>query len=275
MVDRMTVRREIGFQKPAAAQLFSWGARALYLGPAMGLTPHRNAVGVLAIGIDGPFALAHDPHDPAAGVRACRSAVIAPNTLHHLSARGRMGFLYVDAASADLQRMRSLAQVQTPRAAFELTVAEDLVRVLRALAEDCIGWEVARLELEQRILSKPNAAPDPRIVQALAALQSQPGARPSLAQLAGAVGLSDSRFRRLFKAATGLPFRRYRLWLAMEVAVEAVTRGESLTAAALDAGFSSSAHLSAAFREMFGLEPSRLAGGRLQTRQARQMTPVS
>lgn len=33
----------------------------------------------------------------------------------------------------------------------------------------------------------------------------------------------------------------------------------NLTVAALDAGFASSAHFSATFRHMFGLEPSRLA----------------
>ena len=49
----------------------------------------------------------------------------------------------------------------------------------------------------------------------------------------------------------------------MGVATRAIVAGESLTAAALDAGFSSSAHFSAAFREMFGMEPSRLSGGRL------------
>lgn len=37
----------------------------------------------------------------------------------------------------------------------------------------------------------------------------------------------------------------------------------SLEVLARQAGFSSSAHFSAAFREMFGMEPSRLSGGRL------------
>ena len=64
-------------------------------------------------------------------------------------------------------------------------------------------------------------------------------------------------------AATGVTVRRYRLWVAMGAATRAIVRGESLTTAALDSGFSSSAHLSAAFREMFGLEPSRFARGRL------------
>src|SRR5262245_49318623 len=43
------------------AKLMGWGPRALYLGPAFGLTPHRNATAVLAIGLDGTFDVADDP----------------------------------------------------------------------------------------------------------------------------------------------------------------------------------------------------------------------
>src|SRR5205814_5229992 len=96
-----------GFQETAArsasrARLYSWGAtwgaRALYVGPALGLSPHRNAVAVLALGLDGAFAVARDPARPAAGYRRCRSVLIPPNRLHHFSATtGLMAFLYVDA----------------------------------------------------------------------------------------------------------------------------------------------------------------------------------
>jgi len=55
----------------------------------------------------------------------------------------------------------------------------------------------------------------------------------------------------------------------MGAAVHALVAGVSLTAAALDAGFSSSAHFSAAFREMFGLAPSRLARAGLRIEQYR------
>lgn len=57
-------------------RLHAWGARVLYLGPALGLTAHRNAVAVLAIGLDAPFRVAADPADPSAGHRRCRSVVI-------------------------------------------------------------------------------------------------------------------------------------------------------------------------------------------------------
>src|SRR5688500_15917800 len=73
----------------APPALFSWGARALYIGPALGLSAHRNAVAVLALGLDAHFALSAAPADPNAPLRSCRSALIPPNTLHRLvSKRG-------------------------------------------------------------------------------------------------------------------------------------------------------------------------------------------
>ena len=51
--------------------------------------------------------------------------------------------------------------------------------------------------------------------------------------------------------------------LAMGAAARAIAGDENLTTAALDAGFPSSAHFGASCREMFGMEPSRFAKGRL------------
>ncbi|MBR1213416.1 helix-turn-helix transcriptional regulator [Bradyrhizobium sp. JYMT SZCCT0180] len=73
-----------------------------------------------------------------------------------------------------------------------------------------------------------------------------------------APGLSASRFLHLFKAETGVPLRRYRIWNRMGAAVRACGEGSSLTEAAHAAGFASSAHFSSAFRDMFGMMPSDL-----------------
>jgi AraC-like DNA-binding protein len=91
---------------------------------------------------------------------------------------------------------------------------------------------------------------------------------PPLATLAATAGVSPSRFAHRFTAATGVPFRRYRTWCRMAAVARAASAGATLTRAALDAGFASSAHLSAAFRAMFGLSPTQLGlgtpvGGRL------------
>jgi methylphosphotriester-DNA--protein-cysteine methyltransferase len=247
-----------------SARLYSWGARALFLGEALGLTPHRNAVAVLALGLDAPFDVAIDAADRAAGHRRCRAALIPPNTLHHLSATtGTMAFLYVDARSPDLARLQGLVRDPRSRAGFDLDGEAELIESLARLARGEADWAATRPCLDA-LLSGPGARPkDPRVRQALELLHADPAARPSLEALARQAGLSTSRFIHLFKAATGVPLRRYKLWIAMGAAMRAIVAGETLTNAALDAGFSSSAHFSAAFREMFGMEPSRLSGGRL------------
>jgi len=256
MTHSMTAPASARFQEAAAplpdgAQLYAWGARVLYVGPALNLTAHRNAVAVLALGLDGPFEVAEAPGDPASAWRATRSLLIAPDALHHLRAtEGRMAFLYVDPLSRDLERLGDGIDTGV------------LLTLLRGLADGARDWPSVRRELTPRLRADADP-PDPRIRTALDALHADPAARLSLDQLAGPAGLSASRFRRLFRAATGVTLRRYRLWIAMGAATRAIAAGESLTAAALDAGFSSSAHFSAAFREMFGLEPSRLARGRL------------
>lgn len=256
---KQVVRR--GFQKAAAphaaAQLYSWGARALYLGPALNLSAHRNAVACVALGLDATFGVANDPDDAAAGYRRCRSVLIPPNTLHHLAGmRGTMAFLYVDACSLDLQRLQQAASTITTRAAFDSSIEADLLELLRALRSQHTAWPAVRRELSRFLGAEVDI--DARVRTVLDLLHADIGAKPGLARLASQVHLSESRLRRLFKAATGVPLSRYRLWIAMSAAMRRIAAGETLTAAALDTGFASSAHFSAAYREMFGLEPSRM-----------------
>lgn len=264
----MHVAADRRFRELAAAhdgaRLYAWGARVLYLGAALGLTAHRNAVAVVAVALDAPLSVATDPDDPSAGHRRCRSVVIRPNTLHHLTdTTGRCAFLYVDARSRDLSVLWNLAKERTDRAAFDIQGEVDLVDCLSRLADGELAWKEARRLLEG-ILPRPcPGAIDQRVKRTLDRLHAAPGTRLAASALARDVGLSESRFLHLFKAALGVPFRRYKIWIAMGAAVRGIARGANLTDAALDAGFASSAHFSTTFREMFGLEPSRLGRGRL------------
>jgi AraC-like DNA-binding protein len=243
----------------AAPRVFGWGARALYLGRALNLSPHRNSVGVLAIGVDAAFELAVDPRRAAVGQVRCRTAVIPPNTLHHLTAPdGLMAFLYVDPRSVDMDALSGRCRVRTERAGYHLRGEEQVVETLRALAAGRATWLQSQETLRGLLGLSGVRAIDKRIQRALDVLHADAGAKPSLEALAQIAGLSPSRFIHLFKAATGVTVRRYKLWLSMAAALRSMKRGETLTAAALEGGFSSSAHFSSAFREMFGLEPSRL-----------------
>lgn len=216
------------------------GARSAYVSPSLRLSAHRNAAATVAVALDAPFALSVAPRDAPPAVRW--AALIPPNTLHQLVATGRMVFVYLDPLGEDHRRMGDLGL--------------DDARLRSVLAEAGAAWDADRLV---RALGLPDRPPtDPRIAAAVRHLDEHPQDFPRVSDLAAVAGLSPSRFQALFSRATGLPFRRYRLWRRMAVVLHAASRGASLTDAALDAGFSGAAHPSSTFRDRFGLSPSAL-----------------
>jgi AraC-like DNA-binding protein len=253
----------VSAQRPSPAtrppQLFFWGARTLYLGQALGLSAHRNAIAVLCASLDGPFGVARNPRQPDAGTITCRTALIPPNTLHHLSTgSGTMAFLYVDARSNDYRHLAASMTVAHERFGSGIANETACLDVLASLRNGK-PWREARDALASTLGLAAPVPSDDRITDALRRMRDEPAAAHDLDNVAAAAGLSPSRFQHLFKEQTGVPFRRYRIWMRMGAAVRAIAAGNTLTEAALAAGFSSSAHFSAAFREMFGLSPSQLA----------------
>ena len=245
--------------QPGGAKIFFWGARALFVGQALGLAPHRNAVAVLCAGLDGAFEVSRDPGCSGADYSSHRVALIPAGTLHHLkSGAGRMAFLYLDAHSSDYRHLLEGASYEDPRLAWGLACEAACVSALTRLAGGQ-QWASVRSELAAVLgLSEPQRR-DERISETLRLFRDDPAGSHSLGELARKARLSPSRFQHLFKESTGVPVRRYKVWSRMGCAVRAMAAGTPLTNAAHQAGFSSSAHFSTAFSAMFGMPPSRLA----------------
>tara|TARA_R110002073_G_scaffold25832_2_gene85160 strand:- start:18992 stop:19789 length:798 start_codon:yes stop_codon:yes gene_type:complete len=106
---------------------------------------------------------------------------------------------------------------------------------------------------------------DERIVKIIEVIRTDPSENISNDELGAVVGLSGARLQRLFKEATGIPIRRYRLWHRLFVTSSMMAMGSTLTDAALAAGFSDSSHLNHVFKDMLGMKPSSVL------RQTRQM----
>ena len=106
--------------------------------------------------------------------------------------------------------------------------------------------------------SDKSNARDARIADALSFLRESPDAYDSIESLAERVHLSPSRFAHLFKEQIGVPVRRYVLWQKMRRALNLAMAGDSLTTAALTAGFADSAHLSRTVRALIGVAPEFL-----------------
>jgi AraC-like DNA-binding protein len=171
-----------------------------------------------------------------------------------------MLFLYLDAAGDDVSSIDP-ARLNAAGA----SIAAEARRAMENVSNIAAGAILQQLALSAGASPRPPA--DQRLADALDAIDRAPGDISRLAEAAAISGLSPSRFQHLFRAATGVTFRRYRLWRRMAAAARALEAGSNLTAAAIDAGFATPAHFSAAFRAMFGVQPSALlaAGVRFKT----------
>jgi AraC-like DNA-binding protein len=99
----------------------------------------------------------------------------------------------------------------------------------------------------------------PRVRRLLRHMHALPaGGDTSLEALAEVAGLSSGRLMHAFTESVGIPLRPYVAWLRLQRAAAGVVSGVPLARAAADAGFADSAHMTRAFRRMFGLTPSAL-----------------
>jgi len=231
-----------GFQKsPVLPRIAVGPARALYVGPGLHLSPHLNVATTIALSLQQPFELR--TWAKPGGWSAWHSrvvSVIPSETLHHLTSRGPMAFLYLD----------PLTDRRHPLSEAELLLGRE--RLQRQGAAIGLDEAFAAFGL---IARRPR---DARIARVVREIERRPEAFDRLQDAAALACLSPSHFRARFDAELGLPFRRYRLWRRMAAVMRTVAAGGSLTRAAHAAGFASSAHLSSAFKRMFGLAASDL-----------------
>ena len=247
------VRSRSGFQEHVAGdpwanpRIHVAGTRALYVGQGMRLTPHKLAVATVIFALDAQFRL---ELIESGQTSIARFGLIPPDTLHHLKNNGRMAFLYLDALSDDYEGL-DLAMLNHGNCDLEAFI-DEIGHDNQSDAALLCDLLSNRIELPQKQVG------DARIVAAVRAIDEVPQDFTNISQAAEIAKLSVSRFQHLFREAVGTPFRRYRLWKRMAIVARSLSNGENLTNAALDAGFSSSAHLSSSFRKMFGIMPSQL-----------------
>lgn len=137
---------------------------------------------------------------------------------------------------------------------------------VRLFAEALTAWEsgqamLARARLCELLhLHACGSTPvgDGRLAAIIAGLARNPGAvAPSVQVLARRAGLSPSRFRILFRTATGLPLHRWQNRQRLAHARALLLAGNHTVGAAASAvGYEDQHHFSRLFRQHFGMPPS-------------------
>lgn len=101
---------------------------------------------------------------------------------------------------------------------------------------------------------------DPRALKIVRALLEDPGEQRTLERLCADCGASKRTIERLFRAETKMTFGRWRQQLRLLHALRQLASGEKVTAAALDAGYSSTSAFISMFRKQLGTTPTRYFG---------------
>jgi AraC family transcriptional regulator len=218
-------------------------------------SPQHHTLQV-CVGVNGRFRLRSGVTAPW---RAYRGGVVLSDQPHQLDGQGNnVALLYLD---PETTLARRVAQLYMGCGIFPVRPAA-LRGLLSRWSGLSAGTPTAHLceELVDALVPEGDVLTqlDSRVASAVELLRCAPDRRLPLAELAAAVGLSPSRFAHLFRAHTGLPVRRYLLWLRLGDALQQLTQGVSLTTAAHAAGFADSAHFSRTFRAMLGITPSAL-----------------
>lgn len=104
------------------------------------------------------------------------------------------------------------------------------------------------------------AVGDSRIREAYAYIDEHIGSDMTVASIADAVCMSESRFSHLFRKEAGMSVANYLVFRKLYFAYLGLTEGKNITTAALDAGFSDPSHFAATNKRMFGLPATAVSG---------------
>lgn len=231
------------------------GGRTLFIGPLRYNASHQHGAPVFLAGLYGAFRLR------VAGRAwiSCRTAMIPAGLPHELDLGGDpLGVLYVEPDLAGRDALVPLLG-DTCEEDGALIGRSGETRAFRAVFESRQGAVEAGpafADLVRHANGRARRGMDERVARAVAILAVTPDGPMPVADLARAVGLSASRFQHLFTKATGVPYRRYRAWMRMRRAIDAVIAGSNFTAAAHAAGFADQAHMAHDFRRTFGAPAS-------------------
>jgi len=254
----MPVRPRTDFQEPTAPlRLLAGADRFALSGQLDQIGQHRHASPVIVVGLDRPLRLIGGTGGrETARSHASRAALVAPGFAHAVDVDGGRIAVFV-LPPASLSREGALA-------VRDLGRPGDWIELGRAV----LAGDLADFALVDRALARaaPSARPvDDRLRRVIAALHARLDDNLPIEAIAGEVGLSPTRLMALARAQLGSPLRYVRRWLRTFSVARDYAAGATLTTAALDAGFASSAHLSVAAREHFGIKPSQILSSRTRT----------
>jgi len=187
----------------------------------------------------------------------CRGILVPSGISHAVDTQANpvLVFLY-DCTAHVAKEIREIACIPEE-------VCNEIARLYTDLEETAISYNAFEKAVLSRlgITGAASNVTDERIRSAMAFIRARSTENVTCQDVAAAVHLSQSRFSHLFREEVGMTFAAYRIYQRIMYVYSRMLRGASITEAALEAGFSSSAHFADVNRRVFGLSASAVTHG--------------
>ena len=196
----------------------------------------------------------------------CKGVMIDANVPHTVAGReNRMLVFLIDATSTVARNMNHDPLAGEPFKVIDGRIVEQIREAYKACLPDRFESEYAEFSefvfCRLSLNGKSTIIPDPRVQTALGFIsQSADIDGAMISRLCENAHLSQSRFSHLFKEQTGVSLNSYLMLAKLRKAYQLMLEGETITAAAMNAGFGTPSHFSAASRKYLGIAASDIKG---------------
>lgn len=186
----------------------------------------------------------------------CKGALIPSNTLHTVDCKNEPMLVFM------FDETTSVAEAIPSVKPLDDSLADTIVSYYDNATQQGMTYEAYQAFVQNtlEVLNlKTSAKPmDSRILQAMNFIDTHIQEDPSLTEVASLCCLSESRFSHLFKSEAGITFKGYVILRRLDYVYTKLSQGIPITVAALEAGFSDSAHFAAINKQMFGLSATAI-----------------
>lgn len=245
----------------APSILYLWAKRTLYIGHYNGFREITQGTASLIFGLDGDIEITH----VKTGKKCIAQSFLVPAGESYAIAShgGRIANCFLDVCSEDFPRLKRYMRGSFSNIYFNYAAENMSLSTIYRMIDLKLDQKEAKKLLHNMLYVSDNdmsayTSVDPRVVVLVGLIRRDPTVTHTGEFLANSINVSETTMQRLFKAATGVTVRRFRLWHRLFLTASLVADGHSITEAAIDSGFSDASHFNHVFKEMIGMSPSSI-----------------
>lgn len=241
--------------------LYLWDKRTLYIGPLFERINLSQGAATLIVSLGQPIFFSVEGE---AEIIECTNLLLPAGLAVTIdTGNAIVANCNLDPLGSDYSGLSSLMQNKHGGVCYNLRQHAEFEQVYKTMQDEKLNSESAYALLDDLLGNRfsehyPIHAIDSRVAKVVEKIKLTADDNLSVDDLASLVNLSVPRLVQLFKKQTGVPMRRYRLWHRLFVTGVEMATGRNLTEAAINAGFTDSAHFSHTFKAMFGMAPTTI-----------------